>query len=218
MTGHIVILQPAAVHVISDGLAAGQGRQTGCAKAFPLPHLNAIVGIRGHVPHFNVISLIAATATTFDGAADNLESIARGFAEDAARFMPACPDADFDVILAGFSETRGIEANYVGGRPPTGEPYERWRLSGPVTALPGERGAQEAVESIVADPNTFDVHNRGHAAMNAIRRRYPEIVGNFTQSTSLIVDQDGPYIISEIVGRWPELSRRPQAMADHDGH
>lgn len=209
MSAFIVIRQSNAISLISDGLVSGTSVSAVHPKAFSLPHLNALVGIRGGLGHFGLLSSLAMAAPTFDGLAGQLETIARGFAEHAEPVFPAIHPRGFEVVLAGLSEEHGPAAYFVSHKAP-GVPYELWALSNAVTALPGTGGAQEAVEAIIGDAERCDVRAVGHAAMGEIKKRaaaiepdMPEWVGGFTQLTSLVVDANGPYIVSEVLGRWP---------------
>jgi hypothetical protein len=211
VSAYIVVKQPStnSIHLLSDGLASGKGIALQHPKTFPIPHLNAVVGIRGGLCHFGLLSALALAATTFDGLAAQLETIARGFAEHAEPAFPAIHPRGFEVVLAGLSESLGLTAYLVSVHGPAA-PYTLHSLPNPVTAVPGTCGAQEAVEAVLGDPNRCDIRAVGHAAMGEIRQRalaikpeWGEWVGGHTMLTSLVVDTDGPYIVSEILGTWP---------------
>lgn len=210
MTAIIVIRQKDALHLVSDGLASGPVYLQH-PKVFALPHLNAMIGIRGGVGHFSLISSLSAAAPTFDGVAGQLETLTRGFANVCEPLLRASdPDhpIGFELVFAGLSETRGLVVYFLTGKPQVGESYEIWELPWRITAIPGEQGIQEEIEDLVGNPDACDVRSVAHSVVDAARHRMnpalpqPQI-GAFSQLTTLKVQEGTAVITTEILGRWP---------------
>lgn len=210
MTAIIVVRQTDALHLLSDGLASGPVHLQH-PKVFPLPHLNAMVGIRGGIGHFSLISSLSAAAPTFDGVAAQLETLTRGFAKFCEPMLRAThPDhpAGCEVVFAGLSEARGLVAYFLAGKPPVGDPYELWELPGSVTAIPGEQGVQEEIERLLGKPDGCDIRSAAHGALDVAMSRMNSVlprpqIGGFSQLTSLIVRGGRTRIETEVLGRWP---------------
>jgi hypothetical protein len=124
---------------------------------FPVPHVNALIAVRGGFGHFNILHSLAVAGPAFDDVVRQLEPVAKGFAQLGEPLLPAGHTRGFDIVLAGLSEAWGFKAYFVGTSFPLGEPFEIWELPNAVTALPGTEGGQEAVEAIIGDPELCDV-------------------------------------------------------------
>jgi hypothetical protein len=119
MTAINVVISSDAAHMISDGVAIDSiGRSVHpMQKVTPIAHLNAAVGVRGtRAAASAIVDAIQSGAVSYDHLHKHVADILRATIEPAravweSKFGPhvlAC-----DVIVAGWSETRGPHAYVV---------------------------------------------------------------------------------------------------------
>lgn len=214
MTAIVTIKQAAAIHVLTDGLAAGAGGYWRLPKAFPVPHVG-IVAIRGTAgAAAALVSRIWQGCPDFDHLVVSLPEIARQFATES----PGLCRADrrdlrqgFEIVAVGLSPRHGLQTVHMSWHADAGcpwvQPFEVVELPA-VVALPGDAGVQEAIEAIVGDVETCDVRAVGHQIiglqMDALNPQLEApIIGGHSMLCSLSVTPGGPRITSEILGTWP---------------
>lgn len=223
MTAINTIIQRDAVRIVSDAASyAADGNLVAVApKVALLPHLNAAIACRG--PHISVplfADLLGAVASTYD----DLKAKAPAFIRDLlpmfeASFSQCQFGGDFDVVVAGISETTGPDAWLVCSHTRYSvEPFSLVQLAG-LTLLPGDPAIHEAVRAAVPhDVEAFDIERDGLAVLEAQRAhavehaggRWLTGVGGFAQVTS--ITREG--ISTRVIHRWYDEVGQPIGAAD----
>ena len=81
MTAIAIIRQASAIHVLTDGLAVGADIFMRQSKATVVPHLDAVIAMRGTVGATTLVSWLSAYSSDFDDMVVRLPILARLFAE-----------------------------------------------------------------------------------------------------------------------------------------
>ncbi|MFK8250662.1 hypothetical protein [Ancylobacter terrae] len=202
MTAVIVIRQSRRIHLITDGLLDTPVGPKVAAKAFMLPHLPALVALRG--PAFVTAFLpFLSAAPTLDDIAIGLPGLLREFRSGfASIFSKTDPlGAEMDIIIAGPSAKHGPVTMFATTSETHGAPtYATHYVSSPVVALPGDHGAQEAIAEMVGDPDACDLR----AVAGSLMRRQAEVtgarIGGFVQLST--VELGNSSMRTEVVERW----------------
>jgi len=118
MTAINVIRQKAAVHILTDGAAYSEAYDFafGISKIWPLPHLNAAVAVRGPALFAALAAhVIAMSGTTYDEMKNCAGAALREAMPQFGDLGGLCSHGpDFEVIVAGWSETQGADSYIVG--------------------------------------------------------------------------------------------------------
>lgn len=210
MTAINVIKQADAVHMLTDGASwfFGGGFGPACCKAWPIPHLRAVVSGRGpRLGPMLMADFLNTAGRTYDEMKSNAAVMAREVFECHGSTLIGNPfglKAEF--VIAGWSEASGPDA-FVISRNDAGV----WMTqdTGPVMMAPGDAPTQSAALAAlppgVTCADTMNPARDGLAMVLAQRAaRILEdgvsVVGAFVQLTT--VTQDG--ISTRILERWPE--------------
>lgn len=206
-----LILQHNSSHLITDGAAYRHDGTMLCAatKAWPLPHLCAAVATRGPMMFGPVlIGLLCLAASTFDQLQASIADVSReAFVSFRGLLSGDVPD-DFDIVVAGISETNGPTGFIVGNHTRYGfDPWTVTRLEGLcMTPSSGElvthvqrEFADRSVDDL--DPAAAGLHilELQHAAQLQPDSQFPH-VGAFAQITSVTADR----IETRILRRWAD--------------
>jgi hypothetical protein len=209
-----VVLKKSSVHIICD--AASYDERGNLIAAVPkvalLPHLNAAIACRGpriSVPLF--ADLLPAIATTYD----ELKTEAPTFLRDLqpmlqASFAHCSLGTEFDVVVAGISETAGPDAYLICSHTRYGgvQPWTTVQLA-ELTTLPGDLDIRARfIDRVPHDIEAFDPERDGLTVLEAQRAAPIEHagdksfvgVGGFAQVTS--ITRDG--IVTKVIHRWPD--------------
>jgi len=224
MTAINVIKQYTSVSVITDG--AGYRADGVLAfrvqKVFPLAHLNAVIATRGSplfAPMFAYHASIRATEF------DDLKRLAPEIAkEESSKASAAQPDTDseFDLFIAGWSETSGPSGYVLCNHARHGiQPWQAIDL-GPINLSPHSEAIKAELDlaypkGVAADD--FDPVFDGLRGLE-IQRKHPvehhwekhglrahAAVGAFAQLTTVTAEA----ITTKILRRWPDEIGEPLA-------
>src|SRR5712692_9701114 len=101
--GGIAIRQSAEVHFLSDGrFYGGTSDHLPGAKLWPLPHIPAIVAVRGHQLLSPVVaSVLNRVGRTYDELKGSAVQALQPYLHDVFAMMPAPPDDALDIIIGG---------------------------------------------------------------------------------------------------------------------
>jgi hypothetical protein len=205
-----VIKQAHAVHMLTDGASwfFNGGFGPACCKAWPIPHLRAVISGRGpRLGPMLMADFLNTAGRSYDEMKSNAGVMARElFACHGATLIgnPFGQKAEF--VIAGWSDANGPDA-FVVSRDDAGA----WMTqdTGPVMMAPGDVAAQEAALAAlpagVTGADTMDPARDGLAMVLAQRAARIladglSVVGAFVQLTT--VTRDG--ISTRILERWPE--------------
>jgi hypothetical protein len=221
MTAINIIRQSRAVHVLTDGAAykADGTLHVRVQKAFPFLHLNAAMAWRGSpllAPIFAVHASVKATSF------DHLRSIARNTAitalsetQDAIKALGG--DVEFDMAIAGWSETSGPSSYFLCNHGRHGGGVSAWEVIdlGPVSLAPTSDAINAELAGAYpngANPDQLDPVIDGLRILE-IQRKHPvdhagdfgtvRAVGGFAQLTTIKLGA----IDMRIIRRWPEMLR-----------
>lgn len=147
-----IFTTPTAVHVVTDGAAyLSDGTMTAVVqKAHPIAHLRMVLAGRGP----SVLTPLLAEAVqqafrSFDAAAEGLSEVVEEAVGTYADVFSRCDiGADFDLLMAGWSESRDCgEVYYLSSIDRAGVPA--WSLSkcGPVVLSPNDDAMTERLRS-----------------------------------------------------------------------
>jgi hypothetical protein len=193
MTAVNVLLTKDAVHVLTDCLASDETGTHILAKAWPLPHLNAVVAVRGvyHAALAFIIALSRTGPTSLDELISRLsdleEIVTNGPADEWMR--KAWGDA-FDLVVAGWG-ARGPAAYLVSNNSWHGNrPWEVKEIEHFVF-LPLISNFAEIIVS--RDPVA-----KFPLAVDSQRQSKPEMIGGAAQLTTVTADM----ITTRIVRDW----------------
>jgi hypothetical protein len=117
MTAINIIRKKDSVHLISDGASydAKQRLVSIGPKVFPLPHINAAIGIRGPTIALPLLAhLIGHAATSYDALKINIvEILSNAYANTRVVLEKGVTGSALNVVIGGFSETVGADAYVV---------------------------------------------------------------------------------------------------------
>lgn len=208
-----VLVQSDCVHLYTDAAAyQPDGRLDGIVqKARSMPHLNCAAAMRGAFVGFApIMEEISAAGTSFDAQRENMPRLLQACAVAYDHLLSQCSHGpEFEVIIAGISETRGPSAYLVPSHDHYGEPWSIIDLEG-LSATPASGVVHQRINEIAAGRNAdqLDPITDGLAIMEAQRAEGSgAFVGGFAQLTT--VDADGVH--SRIIHRWPDRIGRKVA-------
>jgi len=217
------VIQADSVHLICDGASYdADGRLVSVGpKMQMLPHLNAAVACRGpraSVPLF--ADLLSAAASTYD----ELKAEAPTFLRELRPMLDAtfahCElGADFDVVIAGISESDGPDAYLICSHERYGvQPWTVVQFAG-LAMMPADAATQARVFASIPDNvDLVDPERDGRIILEA-QRVFPIDhggdrsfvgVGGFAQLTS--ITRDG--ISTRVIHRWPDEIGEPIGASD----
>ena len=205
-----IILHSDAVHVMTDGACFLPSRPLEpfafAAKAWVMPHLNAVAVNTGPSAFSPLVAQILSFASSFDGILDaSWDGLRAAFDQ-----FPDLPD--FSVMVAGFSESNGPSAFRVASgrkcsqhRDGSVTWFEPWSaVSLPkLSFVPGGADLSAEVAARIEGAKSaddFDPITDGVWLIERQRASRLAGVGGFVQLTS--VTRDG--ITSRVIHRWPE--------------
>jgi hypothetical protein len=217
MTAVNIIKQKNAVHVLTDGaswLPTG-GFGPACAKAFQLPHLNAVVASRGpRLGGVLIADFLGSCANSYDEMKLRSAEMVRGAIEFYTPIFAANTFSQkLEVVVAGWSEKSGPDAFVISahGDNPAVSPWATHDC-GSVMMAPGgasiEKAVFDALPPQVKCADDMDPARDGLSIVLAQRaaRGLSDVsdlvVGAFVQLTTISLDG----IATRILHRWPEDS------------
>ena len=206
MTAINVLCLPDKVTVYSDGVASTENGVPSffVTKVLPIPHMRLALAARGRVDLLSMVGHVAqAAAANFDELFTNLVP-----ALQAEMNSPNSPDwvrshlqSEFDIVCAGYSETRGFTCFVVVNHPHHGlPPWMAIECPGGFavpkfdTAFLSPLQAAADKASVMLPIFESQRSTTGANKMGAI--------GGFVQATTISKDE----ISTRIIGRWPDLA------------
>lgn len=219
MSAIITLVQSDRVHLLTDGAAyQPDGTVTHFTqKVRSVPHLQLAFAMRGAAIGFGPIAEeIQAAATSFDWLRSVIVPLLKTCSESYVHLLQQCEaGTDFEIVVAGMSETAGPSAYLVASHSRYGEPWMVHDLPG-LTALPCDEEILRGIQAVVlpgASPDDLDPAREGLTIME-IQRKKPNldngdycVVAGFAQLSS--VSAEG--ISSRIIHRWPDVVGRKLA-------
>lgn len=147
-------------------------------------------------------------AQSFDELRDDIVSRLQACTATCGHLLDQCGlGPDFEIVVAGMSETAGPSAYLVASHDRFGEPWAVIDLSG-LTVLPNDPELHERALNIAAGrgADAIDPIKDGLAIMEA-QRAHPQLsngdtcyVGGFAQLTTI----DATGVHSRVIHRWPD--------------
>lgn len=202
-----VLIQTNRVHLFTDaaiyqlnGELAGIG-----PKVRMMPHINAAMAMRGSFLGLAPIAEELSVAPSFDKLREGIVPCLQACAETYGHLLNQCSAGpDFEVVIAGMSETGGPSAYLVASHNRYGEPWSIVELAG-LSATPASDAVHQRVFATAdgRDADQLDPVVDGLAILEAQRaHRFDDVVciGGFAQLTT--IDADGVH--SRIIHRWPD--------------
>jgi hypothetical protein len=225
-----VIKQKTAVHMLTDGASwiypGSYYVGPPVLKAWPLPHLNAVLACRGPLQSPPVLADLFSScgASTYD----ELKKAALAVMEAAMSsrlyedVVSGASGNPIELVIAGWSETVGPDAFVIQASAAGNEPIDRflsenkpWILkdTGAAMMAPSDDAIQKAALAAMPPTNTcaddMDPVRDGLAILNAQRDALIAVehsashgmvtVGGFAQLTTVTADA----ITTRIIHRWP---------------
>ena len=215
-----VLRQSGAVHVFTDGAAYGaDGALLHVGpKAWPLPHLKAVVACRG--PELIgplAASYLSASTRSYELLRQNAGRIGRSLMESFGHLLELCSHGgDFEFVVAGFSELSGPDSYLVCNHDRYGVPPWTVIELGAFSLLPSSDAIHAAFAAGLkpgATADDLDPEVEGLRAMEAQRSAAVSlqrdeslvIVGGFAQMTTITPDG----ISTKVLKRWPDQFGKP---------
>ena len=159
-------------------------------KAIAIPHLSAIVALRGPSVLVGGLALqIEHTRHSFDDAVEH-------FAADLRIVAECRPDAELQACLVGWHAAASEPSAYVALSTPHGD-------APAFTAMPIAGLISPACED--EDGTDFDIRRKGVALMASQRRAHPGHIGGLCQIVSAYRDRTE----TRILARWPDRIGEP---------
>lgn len=206
-----VLVQSNAVHLLTDAaIYQPDGMLSGLTqKVRSMPHLNCAAAMRGgYLGLAPIMEEISAAGTSFDSLKANMPALLRGCAAQYLHLLDRCAAGpEFEVVIAGISETDGPSAYVVPSHDRYGEPWTVTDLAG-LVALPCDEHLLAEVQRIADGRSADDLDpiKDGLAIFDA-QRAHPHLsngdvcfVGGYAQLTTVTADG----IASRIIRRWPD--------------
>ena len=204
-----VLVRSDAVHLLTDAaIYQKDGNITAIGpKCRPMPHLNCAVAMRGaYLGMAPIMEEIQAANVPFDELKSKIVDLLKACSETYASLLDQCADGpDFEIVLAGISESEGPQACLIASHNRYGEPWRVLGIEG-LTALPCDETILKAVQTRISGRKAEDVDpiSDGLAIME-IQRASSRlsngelcIVGGFAQLTTVTVAS----ITTGIIRRW----------------
>lgn len=206
MSAFDVIIKRESVCIISDGAGVDHdGRiQFVANKVHTIPHLNAVIAVRGPSTAGPFIApVLGSNATSYDNLKATAAETIRAAVDQLAPLFAGAPLAEkIDLLMAGISERDGPDAflltSYGGFDTPA---WTNIQLAG-LSNLPGDPSIIAAL-GLRAGATAEDIDPiAGGAAMLEAKRAQPSryFVGCFGQATTVFRDR----IEQRIIARWPD--------------
>jgi hypothetical protein len=225
MTAVNIIRQTAAVHILTDGEAyrADGTSAFRTAKVFPLLHLDAAVASRGSPLFAPTFAFRASTlAKTFDHLKALALALAMEVLETSKDAMAAAGGIEFDLAIAGFSETKGPNSYFICNHENHGAAVPPWEIVelSPLSLAPTSKAIDAELEKAFPNgvhPDQFNPVVDGLRVLE-IQRAHPvphagggfgiqAAVGAFAQLATITPGA----ITMKIIRRWPDEIGRPLA-------
>jgi hypothetical protein len=210
MTAINIIKQKNAVHMLTDGASWVFGGSFGpaCCKAWPIPHLHAVVSGRGpRLGPLLMADFLNTAGRSYDEMKGNAAVMARELFECHGATLIGNPfGSKSEFVIAGWSEANGPDAFVI-----SLDDAGAWMThdTGPVMMAPGDATIQQAAFAAlpagVTSAEAMDPARDGLAMVLAQRDARiladgMSVVGAFVQLTT--VTEDG--ISTRILERWPD--------------
>lgn len=208
-----ILIQSNSVHILTDGTVFhpdGKLIMIG-PKAVCLPHLNCAIAFRGAAGAKMMLSeVIAFGAPTFDGLRQTIAELLKSQAEQFSEAFQLCTSGpEFEVVVAGISETAGPTAYIVNSHGRYGKSWTPIELAGFVP-LPCDEVTLAKMQRIIppgTSPDDIDPERDGLAVMK-LQRATPRLsngdfcpVGAFAQLTTVTRNS----VSTRIIHRWPDV-------------
>lgn len=200
-----VLIQSDRVHLYTDGaIYQSDGELAGIGpKVRMMPHINAAMAMRGAFLGLAPIAEELSAAPSFDALRAGIIDCLKKCAVAYGHLLDQCSAGpDFEVVIAGMSETGGPSAYLVASHSRYGDPWSIVDLTG-LSVTPASDAVHQSVFDIAAgrDADHLDPIVDGLAIMETQRaERSGAYVGGFAQLTT--IDADGVH--SRIIHRWPD--------------
>jgi hypothetical protein len=211
LTAIIVIRQSASVHVLADGAVYGPPGFSShpTTKLWPLPHLSAVVAIRGPQLLAPVIAAILGSAgRTFDELVQTGPGAVKAQMGEFRRLLQQHPDPDmFDIVIAGISDTTGPSGHLIYSH---GTYAEAWAAhdfsSSGVAMIPLAEEMRPELREALSWRHHYDLDpvEDGIRLMDIQRRHWPgtpdTTPGGFLQLVTVSADA----ITTCVIHRWAD--------------
>jgi hypothetical protein len=209
-----VIRHPGAVHVLTDGSATkANGDVFGLSKVYLMPQLNAVMAIRGIVgPSVFMAAHFQEAAASYDELKANAVNAAWTFYQTKIAFDDVSQIHEFEIIIAGISESTGPDSYFLCSNGCHGLPPWKIQQLTEASLLPSNDAILRKFQARFPEGVTatdLDPVVDGIAAME-IQRQLAEpddlaggLVnrpGSFVQLTTVTPTE----ISTRIIHRWPE--------------
>lgn len=205
MTAINVIKQSDSVHMLTDGATCRDGSRYAAStcKAFPVPHLNAVIATSGSLMWSPLIlSNLLLSVTTYDELKQWAPTLLHKAVVEASHVFSGEGTPEVLLVVAGISETTGPDAFSVTTCERIAEPWVAL-THGDCSLWPSTPEIQAEFHEAYGDVTSGDDLDPARWGVRAIemQRKHPEaIIGGFVQLTS--VTREG--ITTRIVHRWDE--------------
>lgn len=200
-----VLIQTDRVHLYSDGaIYQPDGQLSGIGpKVRLLPHINAAMAMRGSFLGLAPIAEELSVAPSFDRLKEGIVDCLKKCAVAYGHLISQCSAGpDFEVVIAGISETTGPSAYLVPSHAHYGAPWSIVDLEG-LSATPTSDVVHQRICELAAgrSADQLDPVADGVTIMEAQRKaKDGAFVGGFAQLTT--IDADGVH--SRVIHRWPD--------------
>ncbi|NUU44548.1 hypothetical protein [Tardiphaga robiniae] len=215
MSAMNVILQSNSVHLLTDALAYhpdGEIMMIG-PKAVPMPHLDCAVAMRGPAGMRPIFAeLIGNGAASFDELRSVIVELLQAGAHNYAPVFEDCrASADFEVLVAGISESTGPCSYMVASHDRYGCAWRVVTLAG-VTCLPNELGLHEKIVASLPLDGDADAINPAVHGLRILQLQRAHLiankgidgefcaVGGFAQLTTVTAGS----VSSRVIHRWAD--------------
>jgi hypothetical protein len=205
-----VLRQSTGVHMLTDGLAFSRdGRAKQCCKIAALPHLPAVVSVRGPVMLMPILAeILGGNFRTYDDMKAGIAKAVPASEKEIRAMLSANEDVmNFEINVAGISRSVGSDSFFLRS--------DSWVVQDPGPLLIGpideaisnavisefaRRGGYDALDPIVDGVRMIEIQ-REHWSFGE-----DQLPGGFVQHAC--VDLDGT-IKTSIVHRWPQRPNNP---------
>lgn len=200
-----VLVQIDRVHLYTDAaIYQPDGELAGIGpKVRLMPHIHAAIAMRGAFLGLAPIAEELSAASSFDALRAGIVDCLKKCAVSYAHLLNQCSAGpDFEVVVAGMSETTGPSAYLVASHSRYGDPWSIVDLSG-LSVTPASDPVHQHVFAIAAgrDADQLDPVADGLAIMEVQRaERSGAYVGGFAQLTTI----DTECVQSRVIHRWPD--------------
>lgn len=216
MSAITIIRQRNAVHVLADGGFYVREVYRGISiKAWPLPHLSAVVAFRGTMGIPPILASTLSQLPTFADLKANIVAMLRDATAAAAPYLGGTPPTIH--CLVGGIGPDGPDSYAVATPDVPGMPAWEMVELGPFAAAPGDEQIQAEIWKALPNvygPDDIDPVRDGRAILEAQRRcrislpgetGTAHLVGGFGQLCTVTADE----ITTKIIVRWPDVIGHP---------